>query len=88
MARVNVLEKTGEIDGKPIKWNVLQVTGSLDGLAHTLELKLSKTEAMLAKILLTSDENLEVTTPSYSNGTVGTKKIEVKDDSVLSELGF
>jgi len=86
MAHVNVLLKKSEIDGKPIEWNVLQVTGTLDGLAHTLELKLSKTEAMLAKILLTSEEN--PTTSTYSNGNVGTKRIEVKDESVLSELGY
>lgn len=59
MGYVTVTPKTGEIDGKPIKWQVLSISGSIDGIENTLELKLNKTEAMLAKLLLNSDEQLK-----------------------------
>ena len=90
MAHVNVLLRKGEIDGKAIEWQVLQVTGTLDGLSHTLELKLSKTEAMLARILLASSENLTVDAVPYNgeNVPVGSKKITVIDESETDELGF
>lgn len=52
MKNVQVIQKSGEIDGKPINWQVLAITGTIDGMPNTLELKLNKTEAMLAKILL------------------------------------
>lgn len=52
MSAVNVVTKRSEIDGKPIMWTVLAITGKIDGIENTLEIKLAKTEAMLAKILL------------------------------------
>jgi hypothetical protein len=60
MAVTKVLEKNSEIDGKPIKWQVLAITGYIGGDFQTLELKLTKTEAMLAGLLLNSSEELSV----------------------------
>lgn len=57
MGKVQVVEKTGEIEGKPIKWNVLSIQGFMSGELHTLELKLMKTEATLARMLLGSNES-------------------------------
>jgi hypothetical protein len=89
MTRVNVLLKNGDIDGKPITWNVLQINGTLSGQENTLELKLNKTEAMLARILLASDENLKVETSGFPKGNVAvSKKIAVKRDDDILEEGF
>jgi len=52
MSSVTVVVKTGNIDGKAITWTVLAIKGTIDGVENTLEIKLQKTEAMLAKILL------------------------------------
>lgn len=52
MSSVSVVTKTGNIDGKAITWTVLAIKGVIDGEENTLEIKLLKTEAMLAKILL------------------------------------
>jgi hypothetical protein len=55
MSNVQVLDKTFIKDnGEAVKYKVVAITGYLDGLAHTLELKASKTELMLAEILLAS----------------------------------
>lgn len=79
MAKVTVIDKQGEIDGRPIKWTVLSIIGSLDGKTHTLELKLNKTESMLARILLDSKENLSVVNGGQG-GNVNVTKIPVKSD--------
>lgn len=76
MTTVNVREKNAEIDGKPIKWFVLAISGTLDGIEHTLEIKLSRTEKMLADILLKSKENLQ---------TVVKGKISVQDEQDFLE---
>lgn len=55
-AVVKVVKKESEIDGKPISWNVLDITGYLAGNYQTLEIKLDRTQAMLAGMLLESDE--------------------------------
>lgn len=55
-AQVKTVTKTAEIDGKPINWSVLTITGYIGGDFQTLELKLSKTEKMLADILLANTE--------------------------------
>jgi hypothetical protein len=60
MAVTKVLNKKSEIDGKPIEWFVLAITGYISGDFQTLELKLTKTEAMLANLLLNSSEELSV----------------------------
>jgi len=56
MAVTQVVVKNSEIDGKPITWNVLAITGFIGGEFQTLELKLSKTEALLANMILKSSE--------------------------------
>jgi len=60
-AQVKVVIKNSEIDGKPITWNVLAITSYIGGDFQTLELKLSKTEALLANMLLGSDESAPTT---------------------------
>jgi len=55
MSVVKVVSKSSEIDGKPIVWSVLSITGYMQDDFQTLELKLSKTEAMLAKLLLATE---------------------------------
>lgn len=80
MALVQVLEKTGDIDGKFIKWQVLSITGYLEGLPYTLEVKVDKTQAMLAKMLLSTKEtslDVKVTT----GGDVAVKRVS-KDDEM------
>lgn len=72
MANVQVLEKKAEIDGRPVNWKVLGITGYINGEFQTLEVKLNKTEAMLANMLLKSDENPEVHTSK--GGSVDVKK--------------
>lgn len=80
MSKVYVTDKSGEIDGKPIKWVVLSISGTISGVTQTLELKMNKTEAMLARILLASNEDLKVY-PSTEHGDVNvSKKINVKSD--------
>jgi len=56
MAVVKVVKKESEIDGKPISWNVLSIVGYLAGDYQELEVKLDRTQAMLAGMLLESDE--------------------------------
>lgn len=67
MAKVQVTSKQADIDGKPIQWNVLSIIGYAGGELQTLELKLSKTEAMLARILLSNDEEKPVEHTRKSN---------------------
>lgn len=55
-AQVTVIHKESKIDGQPIEWNVLAITAYIDGDFQTLEIKLNKTETLLTKILLGSDE--------------------------------
>jgi len=55
-ASVKVIVKNSDIDGKPITWNVLAITSYIGGDFQTLELKLTKTEALLANMLLGSNE--------------------------------
>lgn len=83
-AVVKVVEKNSEIDGKPIKWQVLSIIGFLSGDYQTLELKLTKTEAMLAKLLLSSDESKPVVETRKSNEdeqpTINKTKTILDDD--------
>lgn len=67
MAVVKVETKNGDIDGKPITWNVLAITGYMDDDFQTLELKLTKTEAMLARILLNSKGDAPTTNSQTAN---------------------
>lgn len=62
MAQVSVIEQSFEgEDGKPVKYKRLAITGIIDGELHTLELKLSKSELLLAEILLSSKEERPTT---------------------------
>lgn len=81
MAVVKVEEKTGEIDGKPIKWNVLAITGYMDDDFQTLELKLSKTEAMLARLLLNSKGDA----PTPNSRTANADEQEAFGDNIKKE---
>lgn len=91
MTNVSVVEKNAEIDGKPIRWTVLAIVGSIGGETQTLELKVNKTEAMLAKLLLNSKE--EITTSSrrasgeeldeffkQNSGRSSSNKIDLSED--------
>lgn len=60
MAVTKVVENNSEIDGKPIKWFTLEITGYVESEFETLSLKLSKTEAMLARLLLKGENKPEV----------------------------
>jgi len=81
-AVVRVEKKSAEIDGKPITWNVLQIIGYLGGDFQTLELKMSKTEAMLAGMLLAADEEVTSHRASKDEGS----KIEVKRRSISDDI--
>ena len=59
MATVQIVKKSSEIDGKPIEWSVLQIIASVNGETLTLELKTSKTEALMARMLLASNEQIK-----------------------------
>lgn len=87
MPVIKVVKKNSEIDGKPIEWNVLAITGYLGGDYQTLELKLSKTEAMLANMLLeTSDKAPETTSrPANSEEKDGFLKQQKNTDSLLDD---
>jgi len=62
MAHVQVLQKTfNDKEGKAVNYRVLAITGSVNGEPFTLELKGNKTELTMAKMLLDSTEELEVT---------------------------
>lgn len=62
MSSVKIVEKvyTPEDGSKPFTYERLAIIGSIDGVEHTLELKLEKSEMLLAKILLASNEDLSV----------------------------
>lgn len=67
MAVIKVEKKNAEIDGKPITWNVLSITSYLAGDYQTLEVKLDRTQAMLAGMLLESDETAGTTESRSAN---------------------
>lgn len=55
MAVVQVITETFvPEDGRPIKYERLAIMGYIDGIEHTLKLKLSPAELLTAKILLNS----------------------------------
>lgn len=62
MALVQVITKNSEIDGKPITWKILAIAGTIEGETNTLELKLSKNEAILANLLLNSSSDVSTAT--------------------------
>jgi hypothetical protein len=64
MALVQIAKRTfnDEKTGKNVEYERLCIIGYLDGVTHTLEVKLEKSELMLAKILLNSKgEKAQVT---------------------------
>lgn len=55
MANVSVAQKSFINDsGEPVNYKVIAITGTIDGITHTLELKANKSELLLAEILLNS----------------------------------
>lgn len=56
MAVVQVIKETfiPEDGGKPVNYERLAIMGYIDGIEHTLKLKLSPAELLTAKILLNS----------------------------------
>lgn len=94
MATVQVTAKTGNIDGQTINWNVLSIVGYAGGEIQTLELKLNKTEAMLARILLSGDEEKPTQSSRQANeaeiqthleGVTRTQDTEDDDDTDWTE---
>lgn len=88
-ASIKVVNKTGEIDGKPITWNVLAITSFIGGDFQTLELKLNKTEALLANMLLGSNEEKPETVARHSTDeekeAFNQKTERKKDKTILDE---
>jgi len=61
MAHVQIIKKTfnNEATGQAVDYERLAITGIIGGSVQTLEIKLEKTELMLAKMLLDSKEKLD-----------------------------
>lgn len=89
MTNVAIITKNfiDEKTGNPVNYERLQITGWLDGVQHTLELKLEKSELLLAKILLSSQESAPETSvrkpteeeiDAFLDGTTKISKIQVK----------
>jgi len=62
MAHVEIIKKTfnNEATGQIVEYERLAIIGSIGGVTQTLEIKLEKTELMLAKMLLNSTEKIEI----------------------------
>jgi len=86
MAVIKVIKKNAEIDGKPIEWNVLAITSYLGGDFQTLELKLTKTEAMLAGMLLSAEESTVTTSKGGEVNIEVRNKSGKKSEKELEEL--
>lgn len=56
MANVTVVEKSGEIDGRTVKWKRLVIQGWLSGELRELEIAINKEQALLADMILNSEE--------------------------------
>jgi len=57
MAVVKIIEHQFQNEaGQPVKYERLAIIGYVSGEVHTLELKLEKSEILLAKMLLNSEE--------------------------------
>lgn len=57
MAKVFISQHSFNDDnGVPVNYERLSISGYVGGEVHTLELKLEKSELLLAKMLLTSNE--------------------------------
>jgi len=86
MSRVEVIKKVyiNEETAERIPYERLAITGSIDGVENTLEIKLAKAELQLAKILLNSSEELQITQGDKREG----QKIKVnrKNSSVLEDI--
>lgn len=76
MAQVSVAKRKFTNDqGNEIDYNVIVITGVLNGREESFEKSLSRTEAMLVGMLLDSDEGIPVA--SSRKATDG-EKVEVK----------
>lgn len=67
MASVSVQDRTATIDGNLVKYKRLVIGAYVNGEPFTLELKINATEATMAKMLLASNENYDVTVKSGGN---------------------
>ena len=82
MAVTVVLEKNAEIDGKPIKWYVLAITSYIGGEFQTLEIKLSKTEALMGNLLL---KNTEIEPVQNSRKATEEEKEAFNEENTVDE---
>lgn len=73
--------------GTPINYERLCISGSISGQPHTLKLKLEPTELSLAKILLSSNEELSVgsrpITPEEEDGFFTKNQRKNSDDDKI-----
>lgn len=59
--QIQILKKSGIIEGQTVNWQVLGLSNTLNGIPLTLELPLKgKATQQLAKAILESDETLSV----------------------------
>lgn len=84
MATVKVLQKNFVNEaGENVPYERLAIIGYVSGEIHTLELKLSSSELMLAKMLLSSNEE-QPTTHSHSATEEEKANFEAKNASIES----
>lgn len=68
MSDVQVVKMQFTTDSGEIRpYNVLRVSGSVNGLEQSLDIKLSKSEALAVGMILNSDEKLNVVKSQSSN---------------------
>jgi len=87
MTAVQVVKKSFTNDeGRTIPYQVLAIIGTVQGSTHTLEVKLNKTEAMLAEMLLTSKEKIETTSRKATDDELDDffKKNKKTDDNQIN----
>lgn len=85
MARIEVVPKVynNPDTGEKVDYERLVITGSMDGISHSLELKLEKSELLLAKILLASKEETVSSTRAASEAELSeflANKSKLSDD--------
>ena len=83
-AQVRIVQKSFKNDaGEPVSYERLAIIGSIGGETHTLEIKLETGELIAAKMLLASDEKLDVHHVAGANG-----KVEVTQKPQQDPLEF
>lgn len=83
MATVKILKKSfnGD-DGNPVVYERLGIIGTVGGELHTLELKLESGDMLAAKMLLASEEKLDVNSRPASRG----EEVQVTRKSKADDL--